>query len=331
MDGIRKVRIQDASKLKGILGCDTAVAAENKIRGKVIYSDIEFTVLSFCTFTSSRAVIMRFKGQTGDKLTDDLLRYFFFEKNIYKVSVIIPIDDQTTEDVLIRNGFMQEAVLHEELYVDGFFKDAGLFYITLPMYTNYTVGFIPFQRGVIAVAGGIDYVDRISFLRFDETPSDEYLKFCADYSGLMKDGRMRPRGDIYYKSYEADDLPAEVMRAVKEIREYLYKERTSFDINYKLPESSDFRLAVWECLRKIPYGYTKSYEDIALELTHGNLKEARKLTRAVGHACSENPVPIIIPCHRVIGKDGKLVGFTGGVEFKDFLLTHELFAAMPLA
>ena len=105
---------------------------------------------------------------------------------------------------------MQEAVLHEELYVDGFFKDAGLFYITLPMYTNYNVGFIPFQRGVIAVAGGIDYVDRISFLRFDETPSDEYLKFCADYSRLMKDGRMRPRGDIYYKSYEADDLPAEV-------------------------------------------------------------------------------------------------------------------------
>ena len=88
---------------------------------------------------------------------------------------------------------------------------------------------------------------------------------------------------------------------------------------------------IYEAVKKIPYGYTRSYEDIALELTGGNKTEARKLTRAVGHACSENPVPIIIPCHRVIGKDGKLVGFTGGVEFKDFLLTHELFAALPLA
>ena len=221
-------------------------------------------------------------------------------------------------------------MLHDELLVDGSFKDAGLFYITLPMYRQYNVGFIPFQRGVIAVAGGIDYVDEISFLKFDHEPQSEYLRRCADYCGLMKDGKLKPRGDVCYKDYETGDLPAEVMRAVKEIREYLYKERTTFDINIALPDSSEFRLKVWECLKKIPYGYTKSYEDIALELTNGDRKEARKLTRAVGHACSENPVPIIIPCHRVIGKDGKLVGFTGGVEFKDFLLTHELFAAMPL-
>lgn len=331
MDVIRKVRIQDAPRLKSVLGCETIVAAEDKIRGKTIYTDNSYSCLSFCTFTSSHAVIIRFKGdKAGYQFTDDLLRFFFFEKKIYKVSVIIPVDDKYTEDILIRNGFLQEAVLHEELYVEDSFKDAGLFYITMPMYKNYNVGFVPFQRGVIAVSGGIDYVDSISFLRFDETPSNEYLKLCADYCGLTKDGKMRPRGDIYYKAYEAEDLPAEVMRAVKEIREYLFKERTSFDINISLPETSDFRLSVWECLKKIPYGFTKSYEDIALELTGGNIKEARKLTRAVGHACSENPVPIIIPCHRVIGKDGKLVGFTGGVEFKDFLLTHELFAALPL-
>ena len=331
MGSVHKVRLQDASRLKSLLNCETAVAVENKIRGKTIYTDDNYEVLSFCTFTSSHAVIMRFKGNVNSGFTDDLLKYFFFEKNVYKVSVIIPVDDNKTEEVLVNNGFMQEAVLHDELYIDDAFKDAGLFYITVPMYRKYNVGFIPFQRGIIAVRGGVDYVDSVSFLRFDETPEDRYLKLCADFCGLMKDGRMRPRGDVYYKDYEADDCPAEVMRAVKEIKEYLYKERMTFDISIRLPKTSDFRSSVWDIIKKIPYGYTRSYEDIALELTGGNKKEARKLTRAVGHACSENPVPIIIPCHRVIGKDGKLVGFAGGVEFKDFLLTHELFAALPLA
>ena len=58
---------------------------------------------------------------------------------------------------------------------------------------------------------------------------------------------------------------------------------------------------------------------------NGDRNIAKKLTRAVGSACSENPIPVIIPCHRVIGKDGKLVGFSGGVDFKDFLLQLEAF------
>jgi O-6-methylguanine DNA methyltransferase len=62
-----------------------------------------------------------------------------------------------------------------------------------------------------------------------------------------------------------------------------------------------------------------------MSLTGNDRIAARNLTRAVGSACADNPVPLIIPCHRVIGKDGRLIGFSGGVEIKEFLIEHEMF------
>ena len=331
MNEIRKVRVQDASRIKSVIGFDTVAAAQDHIRKNIYYTDESFSVLARSSYTSKYSVTVRFIGSVDDVFADALLKFLFFSKDIYKVSVIISVDDAATEHVLVRNGFVQEAVLHEELYENDSFVDAGLFYITLPMYKQYSVGFLPFQRGVIAVSGGVDFVDDVTFLRFDETPSNEYIRRCADHCGLITDGKMRPRGDEFYKEYKNEDVPAEVQRALTQIREYLLKKRQSFDINVKTGNASEFKISVWACIKKIPYGYTISYEDIALELAGGDIKKARKLTRAVGHACAENPVPIIVPCHRVIGKNGKLVGFKDGVEFKDFLLTHELFAAMPLA
>lgn len=85
------------------------------------------------------------------------------------------------------------------------------------------------------------------------------------------------------------------------------------------PFGSPFRRKVWEALLKIPYGKTKSYKEIS-EIVSPNKKMA---ARAVGAAISKNPIPIIIPCHRVIGSNGKLTGFSGGIEKKIFLLNHE--------
>ncbi len=82
---------------------------------------------------------------------------------------------------------------------------------------------------------------------------------------------------------------------------------------------SVFRKKVWEMLLKIPYGKTKSYKEIS-EIVSPNKKLA---ARAVGLAISKNPIPIIIPCHRVIGSNGKLIGYSGGIEKKIFLLSHE--------
>ena len=98
----------------------------------------------------------------------------------------------------------------------------------------------------------------------------------------------------------------------------------SFDFNVQLPEVSEFQKNVWELCLKIPYGETKSYEDIAMDVNESDNYKKSNYSRAVGMALSKNPVLLVIPCHRVIGKDGKLRGFSAGVDFKDFLLKHEM-------
>ncbi len=105
-------------------------------------------------------------------------------------------------------------------------------------------------------------------------------------------------------------------RALDEIHAYLRGELRSFSIPLDL-RGTPFQCSVWEALREIPYGETVAYADIA-----AGLGKPRAL-RAVGQAVGANPVPIVIPCHRVIGKDGHLVGFGGGLPLKERLLYLE--------
>ena len=102
----------------------------------------------------------------------------------------------------------------------------------------------------------------------------------------------------------------------KEIIEYLNGERTSFDIPYGL-EGTDFQKKVWKELTCIPYGQTRTYKDIASAIGNKNA------SRAVGMANNKNPLMIIVPCHRVIGTNGKLVGYAGGLDMKKDLLDLE--------
>lgn len=105
-------------------------------------------------------------------------------------------------------------------------------------------------------------------------------------------------------------------KALKQINEYFEGSRKEFDIPLHI-EGTEFQKNVWGELRKIPYGTTVSYKDIARRLNN------EKAVRAVGNANNKNKIIIIIPCHRVIGKNGKLVGFAGGIDKKEFLLNHE--------
>lgn len=101
-----------------------------------------------------------------------------------------------------------------------------------------------------------------------------------------------------------------------ELEKYFHKElkRFSFEIN---PQGTVFQKKVWAELIKIPYGECLSYEDIAEKLGNKNL------CRAVGQACRKNPVLIVIPCHRVIGKNNTLTGFAAGLECKKYLIDFE--------
>lgn len=105
-------------------------------------------------------------------------------------------------------------------------------------------------------------------------------------------------------------------RAAEEIREYLDGKRTEFDIPVCAP-GTPFQKKVWNALCQIPYGETRTYGEIA------RLVGSPKGARAVGMACGRNPIMVLVPCHRVIGSTGKLVGFGGGLPMKESLLNLE--------
>lgn len=105
-------------------------------------------------------------------------------------------------------------------------------------------------------------------------------------------------------------------RAFQELAEYFRGERREFDLPL-CPEGTEFQKKVWEALREIPYGETRSYHAIAERV--GN----PKASRAVGMANHRNPIAIMIPCHRVIGKNGSLTGYAGGLNLKERLLKIE--------
>ncbi len=107
-------------------------------------------------------------------------------------------------------------------------------------------------------------------------------------------------------------------RAEQQLAEYFAGERTTFDLPLA-SEGSEFQKKVWAELQRIPYGETASYGDIARRLGYEPV-----ISRAVGAANGANPIPIIVPCHRVIGSDGSLTGYAGGLERKKTLLDLEV-------
>ena len=146
-----------------------------------------------------------------------------------------------------------------------------------------------------------------------KTPVGEL--FIAGCGGKLTDVLFhRPRRGFPGPMWEKSAKPfAEVE---KQIGEYFRGERTKFDLDLA-PEGTSFQLAAWRQLRRIPYGKTISYGEQAKRM--GN----PKASRAVGGANGENPISIIVPCHRVIGADGRLTGFGGGLGMKKKLLDLE--------
>jgi len=113
----------------------------------------------------------------------------------------------------------------------------------------------------------------------------------------------------------SDEHPI-LQQAIAEYDEYFSGKRKQFEVPTD-PRGTDFQKQVWQTLETIPFGETWSYQDMAIAIDNP------KAVRAVGLANSKNPISIIVPCHRVIGKNGKLTGYAGGIENKQQLLMHE--------
>ena len=105
-------------------------------------------------------------------------------------------------------------------------------------------------------------------------------------------------------------------KAATQIQEYFAGKRREFDLPLD-PKGTDFQLTVWKALQTVPYGETRTYAQIAEAIGKPHAY------RAVGMANNKNPIPILIPCHRVVGADGSLTGYAGGIDKKLWLLDHE--------
>ena len=114
---------------------------------------------------------------------------------------------------------------------------------------------------------------------------------------------------------EVDDSPA-LLQAERQLNEYFAGNRDRFDLELDF-EGTEFQKKVWAALLTIPFGETRSYSQIATQIG------SPKAVRAVGAANGRNPISIVAPCHRVIGASGRLTGFAGGLEAKQYLLTLE--------
>ena len=118
------------------------------------------------------------------------------------------------------------------------------------------------------------------------------------------------------KEKNSEIIPISLQKSVKQLKEYFEGSRTKFNLKLNI-QGTDFQKKVWKKLLEIPFSKTESYQTMANRL--GN----PKVIRAAASANGKNPISIIIPCHRVIGKDGSLTGYGGGLHRKKWLLEHE--------
>ena len=121
-------------------------------------------------------------------------------------------------------------------------------------------------------------------------------------------------GGHRFHAHAAPDADGRFAAIASQLEEYFAGERTTFDVPLA-QHGTPFELRVWDALRAIPYGETRSYGEIARELGSS--------ARAVGRANGRNQISIVVPCHRVIGANGDLTGYAGGLEAKRALLEHE--------
>lgn len=159
-------------------------------------------------------------------------------------------------------------------------------------------------------------------MHLQKKSSDKKMKKYAFYNcefGILKIGYTDTAVTLLKKVDQIDEEnePSKVPDdAFLEIKEYLDGKRKHFDFFYEFTGTA-FQEKVWTALCNIPYGETRSYKDIAVAI--GN----SKASRAVGMANNKNPISIVVPCHRVIGANGELVGYASGIDMKKALLDLE--------
>ena len=162
---------------------------------------------------------------------------------------------------------------------------------------------IPSPLGELTLAASDTALTAVYFPTSHHVPPLHVVKRGTGGEGWLEDDGSGPAGAVLARTRE-------------QLNEYFARTRTTFDLPLD-PAGSAFERRVWDALRAIPYGSTVSYGELARRLGDP------RATRAVGAANGKNAIPIIVPCHRVVGARGELTGFGGGLDRKRWLLEHE--------
>lgn len=167
-------------------------------------------------------------------------------------------------------------------------------------------GYYQWKFGVLKISADFMGIRKIEFCDKEEAAEAMRMAACEEASGYDE----KRAEDFDKRGYEL------FLETCSQLDLYFQGKLKEFDLPLR-PEGTPFQKKVWRALTAIPYGETKSYKEIA------EMAGSVKACRAVGMANHRNPIAIVIPCHRVIGSDGSLTGYAGGIHAKEWLLAFE--------
>ena len=272
-------------------------------------------------------------GQPEPALLERISSFCLAEESIFRLETELDPKRQDSIASFAAAGWQEESRLRAVYYNEdsALYEDRLLFCLLRPELKDTSVAFYVFRKAVLALVAGREGLKYTRFLRFGRQTGDNLLQGYAQVLGILNgQGRLLVRTELQKKlaagqSALFSDQPLQVLQeAVRQLDAYFSGSDAPFDLPLDLAQGSPFQQRIWQALAGIPYGQTVTYEEIALAAGAADEEAARHLARAAGSACSANPFPLILPCHRVVGKNGSLTGFRGGLDIKEYLLGHEI-------
>jgi O-6-methylguanine DNA methyltransferase len=285
---------------------------------------------------SRRAVLHLYPAAEADSIPIDILTAIFdkaFQQcNIFRLELPVPADAAGWQPAVRKAGMTEEGRLRFCRFdaVTRRHQDVLLYSMLRPESPRLNTAIVPFRLGILAITGNQENLLTTGFVKYGERFERAIQSECAEVLGLLDShGNLVQRQVLEQLRTDRccfchPNTPHLVLTAAEQAADYFAGRLARFDLPLDLSCGSSFQQRVWRLLSEIPYGATWTYEELAHRLDQEDWPAARRMARAVGSACSANPLPLILPCHRVIGKDGRLVGFTGGLDIKEYLLAHEI-------
>jgi O-6-methylguanine DNA methyltransferase len=262
-----------------------------------------------------------------------ILRKAFIELDLYRLEMALTAASGWDPVMLASFGWQREGILRQAKLDPQTLRhhDVEMYSILRPDMAWFPTVFVPFSRGVFAITADGSSIRATDFVRFGTPFRMARQRESAERLGLLDAaGNLANRRQINglfagHPFMPHENQPDLLFEAARQAAAYFAGQRSTFELPLDIGQGSTFQQQVWRTLEEIPYGTTWTYEELAGHLPAGLEKEAaRRMSRAVGSACGANPLPLFLPCHRVIGKDGKLVGFNSGLEVKEYLLALEM-------